>query len=343
MGRSLLLIKGNEENHVVNAWRNVVGTLRQFEMNLSMARPTIRGRFDLLTEDGYKALLRNPVFTLVEEKKIEESDIRRDSSANDELLVKNPNAVHALVQVDVTGMLTFGSQSIFYNSFMATGNAGVRCDGIHISWDGLANEAVPREIEVESKNGKFTIINPVIADIYNQSNMFDPVKAADAAYKLKPRQGRPADEFYSYPDYYQTIAQGNRMREKIGEFRKRQALAEKTGRVTDLNPDYLGKWFEGNNPGALGHFELFIKSRNGKIVVGEIEDTLGTATFRGEIHGGHIKFVKQYIHSLDDSAYSGKMTYEGKNVDGKFRGTYSNESGTVRGDFEMHQLGTRLV
>lgn len=62
----------------------------------------------------------------------------------------------------------------------------------------------------------------------------------------------------------------------------RTERSRREGRITDRAPDFIGA-FKQPIDGRVGIFELFIKTRDGALISGEIEDVFGTALFTGSI------------------------------------------------------------
>lgn len=104
--------------------------------------------------------------------------------------------------------------------------------------------------------------------------------------------------------------------------------------IAGHNPDFIGTWDTGVP--LRGLFELFIIKRKDDSITGIIEDTVGSATFFGEIRDGNdgwIKFHKRYTQT---ARFVGSrvehINYYGEKKDGTFHGTFE---GSER-DFLLH-------
>ena len=86
--------------------------------------------------------------------------------------------------------------------------------------------------------------------------------------------------------------------------------------MDERKPDLLGTWYQPKYK-LTGDFEMFIdkkKKRNNKyLVIGEIKDKLGSATFQGTISRKFIKFIKMYdICALQSNSAAEYLYYKGK-------------------------------
>jgi len=92
------------------------------------------------------------------------------------------------------------------------------------------------------------------------------------------------------------------------------------GRVVEGTPDFVGTWCD--YAPSKGYFEVFVHEKDGEEIYGEIEDVLGTATFRGRVNGNGIKFTKVYTAALAD-AIRGEISYEATRRGNEFLGVFS--------------------
>jgi hypothetical protein len=79
------------------------------------------------------------------------------------------------------------------------------------------------------------------------------------------------------------------------------------GRLTGENPDWVGVW-DVHEP-SRGYFELFVEQQNDEVMIGRIEDCLGTAKFEGVFSPRFVRFVKTYGNSTRDAIKS-DITYQ---------------------------------
>lgn len=105
--------------------------------------------------------------------------------------------------------------------------------------------------------------------------------------------------------------------------RAHQAITE--GRILpDQEPDFIGTWEVNCRPRGL--FEVYSDHdllKETGATVGLIEDSFGTAIFRGEISEDYISFVKKYIHVVSaPEAAKGDISYEAIRKNGRYEGNY---------------------
>ncbi len=106
--------------------------------------------------------------------------------------------------------------------------------------------------------------------------------------------------------------------------------------MTIKSPDFMGIWITSNN--EKGYFFInILKNDQGKIF-GTIEDTLGSATFDGEITPNKIIFDKKYIHS-NGIKPAEPIHYEGKKSCSIYEGNYK----ALMTCFEIYNQGTFIL
>jgi hypothetical protein len=85
--------------------------------------------------------------------------------------------------------------------------------------------------------------------------------------------------------------------------------------MDERKPDLEGTWFQPKY-NLQGDFQMFIdkkKKRNNKyLIIGEIKDSLGIATFQGTISRKFIKFIKLYDINAMDNDGAEHLYYKGK-------------------------------
>lgn len=116
--------------------------------------------------------------------------------------------------------------------------------------------------------------------------------------------------------------------------RKQYAIFET--RITGRTPDYIGTW-DPDVP-ANGLFEMFIDRRDGYDISGTIEDTDGTADFKGGFYGDIILFSMRYRKGHEQEKDSPPLAFEGVLKDGRVSGTYAIKDTSVAGRFEMSEF-----
>ena len=85
--------------------------------------------------------------------------------------------------------------------------------------------------------------------------------------------------------------------------------------MDDRIPDLEGTWFHSDSE-SQGDFKMFIDKKTKKndkyLIIGEITDDLGTATFQGTISRKFIKFVKMYDLSAMGNNGASYLYYKAK-------------------------------
>lgn len=124
--------------------------------------------------------------------------------------------------------------------------------------------------------------------------------------------------------------------------RRFKAVTE--GRVTGMNPDFIGTWNLDNEREGL--FELFVASQDSKTgtIEGTIEDCLGSASFRGTLGDNEIEFSKYYDLSRSlETVVKGSIMYRGVSKRGElFMGEFYGQMEDIRGGFIL-QRGSKLT
>lgn len=106
----------------------------------------------------------------------------------------------------------------------------------------------------------------------------------------------------------------------------RQYRAVTLGRVlsdSKLKPDFIGTWNPGCRPQGL--FEMYVKERSGTEFSGIIEDTAGTASFRGTIMDDFMEITKTYDPKKSFEGFEGPILYVGLLERGIFVGNFQAE------------------
>lgn len=101
----------------------------------------------------------------------------------------------------------------------------------------------------------------------------------------------------------------------------RQYYAAKLGRVLPgQKPDFIGTWNPGCRPEGL--FEMYVERRSGQEFGGIIEDTTGTASFRGIMTANLMEFTKNYDPERSFNGLRGDIEYAGNLNEGVFYGFF---------------------
>lgn len=130
---------------------------------------------------------------------------------------------------------------------------------------------------------------------------------------------------------------------KANQMLLRTYRAAEQGRILpNRQPSWIGSWRPDCRP--VGLFEIYPSIKNGSKVHGQIEDCLGTATFKGEFSRDEAVFVKEYdLDSLLEEKHlvdMGPITYHGYRVsDGDYHGNYESDNG--KGQFILRS-GSKL-
>lgn len=107
------------------------------------------------------------------------------------------------------------------------------------------------------------------------------------------------------------------------------------------NPDFVGDWNPyGDLAGGPQKFFMYIteceKKGGVESIKGTIEDSLGNASFEGELTEREIRFIKKYApEAIRKGAAHDRVEYKGRKIKGLYAGEYTVIKGTVpQGVFE---------
>jgi len=124
----------------------------------------------------------------------------------------------------------------------------------------------------------------------------------------------------------------NILKERELIMRKYRALTD--GKViVDGKPDFVGTWDLNCLPRGL--FEMYVEGKN---FSGIIEDTLGTASFAGQIGEDGIMFAKNYdLNKSAQEASKHTIVYLGGRIGEQYEGTFESPEDKVTGKFTLRR------